>query len=658
MEYQDLIDEILKHQVAYYVDDNPSIPDSEFDALWRQLVAYEEQNPHLILPRSPTQKVAPSRPLDSSFGEYRHRSLMGSLANAMNFTEASKIIEACGGDNVEYCYEPKYDGASLSILYEFGKLVSAGTRGNGEVGEDVTANVKTIKNVPHEIPEFSHVPVFEVRGEVMIDSADFEELNRVTNGKFANARNAAAGSLRQKDPAITAARPLNFKAYGVGAVEGMELDGKHSSRLRMLKALGFNISFGLTTGAEIRHVFNRALDGRESLPYEIDGVVFKVNSIAKQEELGWKTRTPAWAFAYKFPPQIVMSRILAIDIQVGRTGALTPVARIEPVKVAGVTVSNATLHNIDEIRRKDVRVGDLVTICRRGDVIPAVEEVVIDGRKDDSVPYVMPDACPECGSVTEKEEGVAVTYCTGGHICPAQRLQSIVNFASKDCMDIDGLAENKIQALIECGLVVQPSDLYVLTIEKLQSVTAKGFGPKANENLIASIQASKERPLRNFLQGLGIRNAGNGTSKRLAKAFGSIERIMNATYDEFMAVEDIGPITAMQLRSFFSGVQLEEVKRLVDAVRPREEPISQAAQTLQGKTFVVTGTMSVPRKEIEKMIEEVGGKVSGSVSKKTDYVVAGEEAGSKLDKAKELSISVISESDLREMINPTRKMKP
>lgn len=658
MDYPTLIEEVLKHQRAYYVDDNPIISDAEFDLMWRELVAFEEANPERVLPHSPTQKVAPSREQDSAFGEYRHQSLMGSLANAMNASEAEKFIEECGGSSVEFCYEPKYDGASLSILYEYGKLSSAGTRGDGEVGEDVTANVKTIRNVPHVIPEFSNVPVFEVRGEVMIDTADFEAMNASSSRKFANPRNAAAGSLRQKDPSVTATRPLNFKAYGVGAVKGLDLEPTHAGRLRMLKVIGFKVGYGITTGAEVKEVFKRATDNREQLPFEIDGVVFKVNSIPLQEKLGWKTRTPSWAFAYKFPPKLVTSRILSIDIQVGRTGALTPVARIEPVQVGGVTVSNATLHNLDEIRRKDVRVGDLVTVCRRGDVIPAVEEVVLDARKEGTTPYEMPDSCPDCGSPAEKEEGVAVTYCTGGSVCPAQRLQSIANFASKACMDIDGLAENKIEALIESGLVKQPSDLYTLTLEKLEAVSAKGFGPKANENLLNSIEASRGKPLRNFLQSLGVRNAAEGTSKRLAKAFQSIEAIIDARYEDFLAVDDVGPITAMELHKFFSGPQRAEVLRLVDAIKPMPEEAPQVAQTLQGKTFVVTGTMSVSRKEIEKMIEDAGGKVSGSVSKKTDYVVAGEEAGSKLDKAKELSISVISESELREMISPQKRFKP
>lgn len=654
----DLARSIQHHQHRYYVLDDPEISDAEFDQLFRDLQALEQAHPHIILPDSPTQKVGGA--VEETFAPVKHLFLMGSIDNAMNAEEAksfdTRVRQLARQELVTYSVEPKYDGLSLSLVYNFGVLSTAATRGDGSTGENVTANARMIPSIPDRIPDLAKVPRFEVRGEVMMLKSDFAALNRAQEAAgeklFVNPRNAAAGALRQKDPAMTAKRPLHFFAYSALG-EGELAD--QLAQLDWLKAAGFTVSdlAGTVVGAQgIEEAFQRYSACRSTLDYDIDGVVFKVSSKDLREKLGFSSRVPRWAIAYKFPPEEARTRVLGIDVQVGRTGKLTPVARLAPVFVGGVTVANVTLHNADEVARKDVRIGDTVVVSRRGDVIPAIERVVLELRAGDEKLFEMPQVCPECGSPAHKDVDAADTRCTGGSICPAQQVSALVHFGSRLALDIEGLAEARVAALLESGLVSRPSDLYSLTVEAVAALGKAGFGQKSAENLIEELEKSKNPTLTRFIYALGIPGCGEGTAKRTARHFKTWEAFFLADEQALLEVPDVGPFTTAAIRSFLDNPATRaEAAELARILSPQPEQVvdSQGAP-LAGKSFVVTGTLSVPRDQIKAMIEAAGGKVSGSVSKKTNYLVAGEEAGSKLENAQKLGVTILDESQLRAML--------
>lgn len=654
----DLARSIQHHQHRYYVLDDPEISDAEFDQLFRELQALEQAHPHIILPDSPTQKVGGA--VEETFAPVKHLFLMGSIDNAMNAEEAksfdTRVRQLARQELVTYSVEPKYDGLSLSLVYNFGVLSTAATRGDGSTGENVTANARMIPSIPDRIPDLAKVSRFEVRGEVMMLKSDFAALNRAQEAAgeklFVNPRNAAAGALRQKDPAMTAKRPLHFFAYSALG-EGERAD--QLAQLDWLKAAGFTVSdlAGTVVGAQgIEEAFQRYSARRSTLDYDIDGVVFKVSSKELREKLGFSSRVPRWAIAYKFPPEEARTRVLGIDVQVGRTGKLTPVARLAPVFVGGVTVANVTLHNADEVARKDVRIGDTVVVSRRGDVIPAIERVVLELRAGDEKLFEMPQVCPECGSPAHKDVDAADTRCTGGSICPAQQVSALVHFGSRLALDIEGLAEARVAALLESGLVSRPSDLYSLTVEAVAALGKAGFGQKSAENLIEELEKSKNPTLTRFIYALGIPGCGEGTAKRTARHFKTWEAFFLADEQALLEVPDVGPFTTAAIRSFLDNPATRaEAAELARILSPQPEQVvdSQGAP-LAGKSFVVTGTLSVPRDQIKAMIEAAGGKVSGSVSKKTNYLVAGEEAGSKLENAQKLGVTILDESQLRAML--------
>lgn len=654
----DLARSIQHHQHRYYVLDDPEISDAEFDQLFRELQALEQAHPHIILPDSPTQKVGGA--VEETFAPVKHLFLMGSIDNAMNAEEAksfdTRVRQLARQELVTYSVEPKYDGLSLSLVYNFGVLSTAATRGDGSTGENVTANARMIPSIPDRIPDLAKVSRFEVRGEVMMLKSDFAALNRAQEAAgeklFVNPRNAAAGALRQKDPAMTAKRPLHFFAYSALG-EGELAD--QLAQLDWLKAAGFTVSdlAGTVVGAQgIEEAFQRYSARRSTLDYDIDGVVFKVSSKELREKLGFSSRVPRWAIAYKFPPEEARTRVLGIDVQVGRTGKLTPVARLAPVFVGGVTVANVTLHNADEVARKDVRIGDTVVVSRRGDVIPAIERVVLELRAGDEKLFEMPQVCPECGSPAHKDVDAADTRCTGGSICPAQQVSALVHFGSRLALDIEGLAEARVAALLESGLVSRPSDLYSLTVEAVAALGKAGFGQKSAENLIEELEKSKNPTLTRFIYALGIPGCGEGTAKRTARHFKTWEAFFLADEQALLEVPDVGPFTTAAIRSFLDNPATRaEAAELARILSPQPEQVvdSQGAP-LAGKSFVVTGTLSVPRDQIKAMIEAAGGKVSSSVSKKTNYLVAGEEAGSKLENAQKLGVTILDESQLRAML--------
>jgi len=657
-----LREEIELHNYRYYVLDAPTIPDAEFDRLFRELQALETEHPELVTPDSPTQRVGgvPA----AEFKEVRHRVPMLSLNNAFEEEDAAnfdrRVREGLGKEAVEYAVEPKFDGLAISLVYERGMFARAATRGDGTTGEDVTANVRTIHAVPLHLAG-RHVPeVLEVRGEVLMLKRDFERLNQEQRGRgekeFANPRNAAAGSLRQLDPRITASRKLTFFAYALGATEGMPLPKTHSGVLDWLKALHFPVcdERRTVTGlAGLLDYYHAIGSKRDRLPYEIDGVVYKVNDLRDQAELGFVARAPRWAIAHKFPAQEMMTEVLGIDVQVGRTGALTPVARLKPVSVGGVTVTNATLHNEDEIRRKDVHVGDFVIVRRAGDVIPEVVSVVKDKRPRHVKAFVMPKSCPICGSHVVRLEDEAVARCTGGLYCPAQRKQAILHFASRRALDIEGLGDKLVDQLVDKDLVRTPADVYRLdqdTVAGLERMAEKSAG-----NLLAAIEKSKHTTLERFIYALGIRNVGEATAKDLARYFGALEPLMTADEAGLMQVPDIGPVVAQSIAQFFAEPHNREVIADLQraGVRWEEGAPSRKAEVagVAGKTFVLTGTLpTLTRDEAKERIEAAGGKVSGSVSKKTDYVVVGADAGSKLAKAEELGIALLDEDGLRALL--------
>jgi DNA ligase (NAD+) len=658
---EELRTEINFHNYRYYVLDDPLITDSEYDRLMRELQALERRFPHLITPDSPTQRVG-AEPL-KSFATVEHRVPMLSLENAFSDEELSEFDrrarERLNVEKIRYAAEPKLDGLALSLVYEKGVLVRGATRGDGMRGEDVTANVRTISSIPLRLLGKGYPGVLEVRGEVYMTRAGFSALNRrVTEAgakPFANPRNAAAGSLRQLDPRITAERPLAMFCYGLGQIADGWKPETHSASIRCLADWGLRVSpeLEIVSGVKgCRDYFERMAQRRDALDYDIDGVVFKVERIAQQEQLGYVSRAPRWAIARKFPAQEETTRVLDIDVQVGRTGALTPVARLAPVTVAGVTVTNATLHNEDEIRRKDIRIGDTVVVRRAGDVIPQVVQVLVERRPADALEFRMPRRCPECGSDVVRNPGEAVSRCSGGLFCPAQRKEAIEHFASRRAMDIDGLGEKLVEHLVDLGLVNNPADLYDLdakTVSKLERM-----GEKSAENLIGALRRSRETTFPRFLYALGVREVGETTARALAEAFGSLEALETADEERLQQVPDVGPVVAANVHTFFKQPHnLEVIAKLLQAGIQWPAPNAQSdrPKPLEGKTVVLTGTLkSMSREEAKKRLEALGARVTGSVSGRTGVVVAGAEPGSKADKARELGVPVAGEQEFLEMI--------
>ena len=703
--------ELDLHAHRYYVLDEPSIPDADYDKLFRELQALEAAYPELQTPDSPTQRVG-AKPL-AQFASVRHQVPMLSIrtetdteaSGAQNFdTRVRKELGLSETDPpVEYVCELKFDGLAMSLRYENGVLTQAATRGDGEIGEDVTQNIRTIRQIPLRLPmpsagpaqaafapsggskgrEATSVgalfppPVMEVRGEVYMRRADFEALNarqreKIAQGAkgektFVNPRNAAAGGVRQLDPAIAAQRRLSFFAYGVGEITPPEAGGPvfstHFELLQTLKSWGFPVAeqTQLAQGAPELIAFHQAMGAqRDQLPYDIDGVVYKVNSLALQRQMGFASREPRWAVAHKYPAQEMLTTVLAIDVQVGRTGKLTPVAKLAPVFVGGVTVTNATLHNEDEARRKDVRVGDTVIVRRAGDVIPEVVSVLLDKRVQDAPQFTMPRQCPVCGSDAVREEGEADYRCTGGLFCAAQRKEAILHFAHRRAVEIEGLGDKLVEQLVDTGVIRTLPDLYRLGFTALACLDR--MADKSATKLLDALEKSKQTTLPRFVFGLGIRHVGEATAKALARHFGKLDAIMGVTAEDaptperLAEVDDIGPIVAQSIHTFFQQPHNREVVEQLRACGltwEEHEPAAVAApKPLSGKTFVITGTLpSLSRDEAKDLVEAAGGKVAGSVSKKTDYVVAGAEAGSKLAKAQELGVAVIDEAGLRALLD-------
>jgi DNA ligase (NAD+) len=653
--------EIEDHLYRYHVEDAPTIADAEYDALFNELVNLETEHPQYATLDSPTQRVG-AKPLDK-FSEVTHRVAMLSLNNAFTLDDIAAFDKRCrdGLDaaSIEYACEPKFDGLAISLTYVNGVFTQGATRGDGAVGEDVTQNLKTIRSIPLKIENAP--PLLEVRGEVLMQRKDFVRLNATQAAKgekiFVNPRNAAAGALRQLDSALTATRPLSFFAYGIGATEKFAIPPTHSQTMDALEAMRFPVSRerAVVSGVDgLRGYYQRLGDKRTLLPYDIDGVVYKVNSLAQQQSLGFVSRAPRFAIAHKYPAEEATTLLLGIDVQVGRTGAITPVARLQPVFVGGTTVSNATLHNEDEIRRKDLMIGDTVIVRRAGDVIPEVAAAIMVKRPIDARPFVMPTRCPECDSAIVKLEGEAIARCTGGLICPAQRKQALLHFAQRRAMNIEGLGEKLVEQMVDANLVRTPADMYRLGLSALANL--ERMAEKSAQNLIDGAAQSKETTLPRFLFALGIRHVGESTAKDLAKHFGQLDRIMDAPIEALLQVNDVGPVVAESLRRFFDEPHNREVVEQLRACGITwAEHNGAALQTHDGpfasKTVVLTGTLAtMSRDDAKEKLESRGAKVSGSVSKKTDFVIAGSEAGSKLDKANELGVKVLDEATFIEML--------
>ncbi len=654
-----LRDEINYHNYRYYVLDDPEIPDAEYDRLMRELQEIEQAHSELITPDSPTQRVG-GAPLEE-FAKVRHRVPMLSLNNAFSDEEVDdfvrRIQERMNSEECEFTAEPKMDGLAISLVYEKGLLVQGSTRGDGTTGEDVTQNVRTIPSIALRLIDQDYPPRLEVRGEVYMTRAAFAALNRrqAENDEklFANPRNAAAGALRQLDPRITAQRNLEFVSYGIGHVEGWDLPATQSATLEQLKKWGVRISSELEVVRGEKgclDYYARMQARRDGLPFEIDGVVYKLNALEQQQAMGFVAKAPRWALAHKFPAQEESTRLLGIDVQVGRTGAITPVARLEPVFVGGVTVTNATLHNQDEIDRKDVRVGDTVIVRRAGDVIPEVAGVVLSRRPQGAKKFHMPTHCPVCGSNIVREEGEAIAYCTGGLVCAAQRKGAIAHFASRRAMDIEGLGHKLIDQLVDTELVHNVSDIYALTMKQLADL--ERMGEKSAQNLVDGIEASKATTLPRFLYALGIRNVGEATALGLAQHFGDLKPLIHADAEALQQVPDIGPVVAQSIASFFSEAHNRKViEKLVSAGIHWPEVERPAESAIAGKTFVITGTLdAMSRDEAKVKLQQRGAKVSGSVSKKTDYVIVGADPGSKADKARELGVEILDEAALLKLL--------
>ncbi len=652
--------EIERHNYRYYVLDAPEVPDAEYDRLFRELQALEAEHPGLATPDSPTQRIGAAAL--AAFAPVEHRVPMLSLNNAFTEDEVvafdRRLREGLGLEAVRYAAEPKFDGLAVSLMYEAGTLVRGATRGDGYTGEEVTANLRTIRAVPLHLPGKGVPGVLEVRGEVLMLKRDFEHLNQSQRERgereFVNPRNAAAGALRQLDPRVTAGRRLTFFAYGIGVAEGGPQFLTHGEILDFLEAERFPVSRErrLVTGTDGLLDYYRSIgEKRAKLPYDIDGVVYKVNDIAAQERLGFVARAPRFAVAHKFAPEEATSVVVAIDVQVGRTGALTPVARLQPVFVGGVTVTNATLHNEEEVRRKDVRVGDTVVVRRAGDVIPEVARVVPEQRPAHTTLFHMPKHCPVCGSGVERPEGEAVARCTAGLYCPAQRKQALLHFASRRAMDIEGLGEKLVDQLVDSGMVHTPADLYRLDVDTLAGL--ERMGRKSAQNLAEAIAGSRSPTLERFVYALGIRNVGETTARDLARHFGDIHALIAADAAELERVPEVGPVVAASICEFSHETHNRTVieQLLAAGVRPRHRPPARTAEGVAGQTFVLTGTLpNLTREEAKARIEDKGGRVTGSVSKKTHYVVAGAEAGSKLEKAQQLGIRVLDEAALLKLL--------
>jgi DNA ligase (NAD+) len=660
-----------EHAHRYYVLDAPSIPDAEYDSMFQELQAIEAQHPELVTADSPTQRVG-GRALDQ-FVSVRHAVPMLSIR-----TETD--IEASGAQNfdarvrrelglaesapaVEYVAEPKFDGLAMNLRYEHGVLVQAATRGDGEMGEDVTQNIRTIGQIPLRLPP--GVPdILEVRGEVYMRRDDFERLNEKQRERgqktFVNTRNAAAGAVRQLDPSIAAQRPLSFFAYGLGAITPPEAGGpafaSHYDMLQTLKLWGFPVSALVTIAqgaTELIAYYESIGQQRDGLGFDIDGVVYKVNSLVLQRRMGFVTREPRWAVAHKFPAQEQQTQVLGIDVQVGRTGKLTPVARLKSVFVGGVNVTNATLHNLFELRRKRVRVGDTVIVRRAGDVIPEVVGVVPTPRAHYVPNFRMPRQCPICGSAVVREKTEVNHRCTGGLFCAAQRKQAILHFAQRRAVEVEGLGEKLVDQLVDGNVIRTLPDLYRLGLTSLASLDR--MADKSAQNIVEALEKSKQTTLPRFLFGLGIRHVGEATAKELARHFGNLDAIMDASVEQLLQVSDVGPIVALSLRTFFDQPHNREVVeqlRACGVTWAEGPPAPVTVKPLSGKTFVITGTLpTMSRDEAKDLIEAAGGKVAGSVSKKTTFVVAGAEAGSKLDKAQELGVTVLDETGLKELLD-------
>ncbi|EGQ8234014.1 NAD-dependent DNA ligase LigA [Vibrio parahaemolyticus] len=661
---EELKESLHYHAVRYYVEDNPEIPDAEYDRLMRELLEIEAQHPDLVTVDSPSQRVG-GKPL-SEFSQVTHEVPMLSLDNAFDDSELDsfhkRAQDRIGGESIkQYCCEPKLDGLAVSLLYENGILVQAATRGDGTTGENITENVRTITAIPLKLRGDDWPARLEVRGEVFMPKAGFEKLNELARQKgekvFVNPRNAAAGSLRQLDSRITASRPLSFYAYSVGVVQGADLAASHYERFLQIKSWGLPMcpeTKRVDSLADVKTYYQDILQRRDALPYEIDGVVIKIDDIAVQERLGFVARAPRWAIAYKFPAQEEITTLNEVEFQVGRTGAITPVAKLEPVFVGGVTVSNATLHNADEIERLQVKIGDQVVIRRAGDVIPQVVSVIKERRPETARDIIFPTQCPVCGSHVERIEGEAVTRCTGGLVCQAQRKQALKHFVSRKALDVDGLGDKVIEQLVDREMVETPADLFKLSAGVL--TVLERMGPKSAQNIVNALEKSKLTTLPRFLYSLGIREVGEATAANLAQHFKSLEAIQAATEEQLIAVQDIGVVVAKHITTFFEEEQNQAVVQdlLVQGIHwPEVSAPEQGAELpLEGKTVVLTGTLSqLGRTEAKEALQSLGAKVTGSVSKKTDILFAGENAGSKLVKAQELGIEIKTEQDLLELIN-------
>lgn len=679
----------------YYVQDAPTVPDAEYDRAYRELQALEAAHPGLITPDSPTQRVigavmdglAPVRHAVPMLSIHTETDTEATGAQAFDARVRRELGLSDADPAIEYVAEPKFDGLAMSLRFENGRLVQAATRGDGEVGEDVTHNVRTIRQIPLTLPE-GVPPLLEVRGEVYMRRADFDALNerqREQGGKtFVNPRNAAAGAVRQLDSGITAQRPLSFFAYGLGAItppaEGGPVFRTHYEMLQTLKSWGFPVAaqVQIAVGASELVAFHQQVGAsRDALPYDIDGVVYKVNSLQLQRDLGFKTREPRWAVAHKYPAQEMATRIEGIDVQVGRTGKLTPVARLAPVFVGGVTVTNATLHNLFEIRKKGVRVGDQVIVRRAGDVIPEVVGVMppegaglalgrpggiaVPGHRTGYVPnFKMPKTCPVCGSDVVREKGEANHRCTGGLFCPAQRKEAILHFAARRAMDIEGLGDKLVDQLVDANVIRTLPDLYRLGLTSL--IALDRMAEKSAQNVLAALEKSKQTTLPRFLFGLGLRHVGEATAKDLARHFGTLDAIMDASVEQLLQVPDVGPVVAQSLHTFFQQPHNREVVEQLRACGVTWEegaPAERATLPLAGKTVVLTGTLpTLSRDAAKDLLEAAGAKVAGSVSKKTHYVVAGEEAGSKLAKAQELGVPVLDEAGMLALLAAPSPTEP
>jgi DNA ligase (NAD+) len=663
---ESLRDEIRYHNYRYHTLDDIEIPDAEFDRLMRELQRLEAEHPELVTSDSPTQRVGaePSAALET----VRHRVPMLSLDNVFSEEElqefhkrvADKLEFEDGAKDLAYAAEPKLDGAAVSLLYEGGVLVRAATRGDGTTGEDITHNVRTIQSIPLRLLGAGYPKTLEVRGEVFMPRAGFEAYNRKAREAgekvFVNPRNAAAGSLRQLDPKLTAKRPLDMYVYSAGVVNGGFLPERHSEIIAQLAEWGLKTcpERAVVAGVDgCLAYYNDIAEKRDSLAYDIDGVVYKVDSVAMQRELGFVARAPRWAVAHKFPAQEELTKVEGVEFQVGRTGAVTPVARLEPVFVGGVTVSNATLHNIDELHRKDVRVGDTVIIRRAGDVIPEVVSVVKSRRPAKTKRVRLPERCPVCDSHVRRQDGEAVARCTGGLFCKAQRVESLKHFVSRRAMDIEGLGAKLIEQLVEEDRIESPSDIFRLTREELAE--RERMGEKSADNLVTAIEASKSSTLARFLYALGIREVGEATASSLAQHFGNLPAIISAKQEELVKVPDVGPVVAQRVRDFLDEehnlaviAQLQELGVHWDDLEPSQ---GDGDGPLNGKTFVITGTLpDMTRDEAKALIQRAGGKVTGSVSSKTSYLLAGEKAGSKLTKAQQLEVEVIDLEGLKRLL--------